>query len=291
MFVSAAVLLGWALGIPWLLEPLPSFHHHEARHGPLFFLSGLSLSLLADEISLSAARRRLAQALALLVALVGIATVVEFATGWNLHFEDLLFRQVLYATGIHDPGRLSLASAVTFVCLALALLGLDLQTPRGARPAQFLGFCTVLFSLLHFLGYLYGVDDLYRTFHQNSMAVHTTFLFLLLGLGILSARPDRGFIAVFNGPGVGGLMALSGHARGHSLHCPNRLAPSVWRASWPLRHQLWPGLIRLREYRHVLHPDHSGCALPYRLRRASGNRRPRSRHQQRTRILRCFIRL
>src|ERR1700685_1921929 len=39
------------------------------------------------------------------------------------------------------------------------------------------------------------------------MAIHTSFLFLLLALGVISARPDRGLVAVFYGPGIAGRMA------------------------------------------------------------------------------------
>jgi PAS domain S-box-containing protein len=207
MFVSAAVLLGWAFGIPWLLSISSHFASMRPVTALCFFLSGISLSFLADEASLTTVRRRLARASALLVALVGIATLVEFATGWNLRFEELFFRQALYATGIHDPGRVAVASATAFVCLGFALLLLDLETSRGARPSQFLGFCTVLLSLFHFLGYLYGITYLYRSILHNSMALHSAVLFLMLGLGALSARPDRGFFAVFDGHGVGGAMA------------------------------------------------------------------------------------
>lgn len=207
MFVSAAVLLGWAAHIPWLTNLSPRFVTMKPVTALCFFLSGFSLSLLAHLSSQTAAARRLSQGLSLFVVLVGIATVVEFATDVNLHFENLLFGSALHATGILDPGRLSLASGIAFILLGMALLLVDVETRKGARPAQYVCLCVVYMSLLHLLGYLYDVDDLYRTFRQNSMALHTAVLFFVLSLGVLAARPDRGLAAVFNAPGIAGQMA------------------------------------------------------------------------------------
>jgi PAS domain S-box-containing protein len=204
---SAAVLCGWAMDIPWLLGFSTRFVTMKPPTAAGFFFSGLSLWLLAPGDSIAAARRRFAQASAFLVALVGVATLVEFASGLDLHFENILFRHALYATGIPNPGRPSIATSLGFTFLGIAFILLDRETSRGWRPAEFLCFAAVLLALLNTLGYIYDVRDLYRTFHNNSMAVHTAVLFLLLGLGGLAARPDRGFVGILNGPGVAGRMA------------------------------------------------------------------------------------
>jgi PAS domain S-box-containing protein len=207
MFVSAAVLLGWAAHIPWLTNLSPRFVTMKPATALCFFLSGLSLSLLSPPSSNSAARGWVSQGMSLFVVLIGAATVMEFAAGVNLHFENLLFGSALDATGIPDPGRLSLASGIGFALLGLALLLVNVESRQGVRPAQYFALCVLYLSLLHLLGYLYDVDDLYRTFRQNSMAIYTAVLFFLLSLGLLAARPDKGLAAVFNGPGIAGQMA------------------------------------------------------------------------------------
>jgi PAS domain S-box-containing protein len=207
MFVSTAVLLGWAAHIPWLTNLSPRFVTMKPVTALCFFLSGFALSLLAPLSSNSAARGRVAQGMSLFVVLIGVATAIEFAAGVNLHFENLLFGGALDATGIPDPGRLSLASGIGFALLGLAMFLINVEFRHGVRPAQYFSLCVVYLSLLHLLGYLYDVDDLYRTFRQNSMALHTAVLFFVLGLGVLAARPDRGLAAVFNAPGIAGQMA------------------------------------------------------------------------------------
>jgi PAS domain S-box-containing protein len=207
MFVSAAVLSGWTPRIPWLTGLFSGFIVMKPVTALCFFLSGFSLSLLAPESSLTVARRRLAQVSAFLVTLIGIATTIEFATDYNLGFEGLLSRLALYATGVPNASRLSLASAIAFIFLGIALVFLDLETSRGARPVQLLAIGVLFFALINVLAYLYSADDLNRVLRLDSMATHTALLLLLLSLGAIAARPDRGPLAVFFGSGIVSPMA------------------------------------------------------------------------------------
>ena len=207
IFVSASVLFGWGANIPWLTNLSPRFITMKPLTAVCFLLSGGSLCLLVFRSSIAVARSRLAQVLALLVVFVGVATLAEFTVGVDFPFENSLFPGALGATGIPAPGRLALASAIAFVILGLALIFFDFETHRGARPAQYLALCVTDIALLHLLAYLFDFEDLYRTFHGNSMALHTAGLFFILGLGVFAARPDRGLAAGFNAPGIAGRMA------------------------------------------------------------------------------------
>jgi PAS domain S-box-containing protein len=207
MIVSVAVLSGWTPRIPWLTRLFSGFITMKPVTALCFFLSGFSLSLLAPESSLTVARRRLAQVSAFLVTIVGIATTIEFATGFNLGFEGVLSRLALYATGVPNAARLSLPSALAFIFLGIALVLLDLETSRGARPAPLLAIGVLFFALVNVLAYLYSADDLNRVPRLDSMATHTAVLLLLLGLGAIAARPDRGPLAVFFGSGIASPMA------------------------------------------------------------------------------------
>jgi PAS domain S-box-containing protein len=59
-----------------------------------------------------------------------------------------------------------------------------------------LSLAALLIALLALLGYAYGVAAFYRFGAYYGMALHTAGAFLALSLGILFARPDRGFMAV-----------------------------------------------------------------------------------------------
>jgi signal transduction histidine kinase len=125
----------------------------------------------------------------------------------NFGLDELLFRQALVATQIPNPGRMSPATAADFVLLGLALVVLDVEFPRGHRSAQYLALVTVGVGLIALLGYNYSVQALYQIYPYSSMALHTSLLFITLGLGALFARPDRGLMATITSEQGGGLMA------------------------------------------------------------------------------------
>ncbi len=207
VFVSLAVLIGWAADIPWLTNISPRFVTMKPLTALCFIFSGASLCSLVFSSSTAIARSRFARALALPVVIIGISTVVEFSAGVDFGFEDLVLGPALQATGLPAPGRLSLASAVSFVLLGLALFSLDFEDEWGVRLSQAFSLCVSDIAMVHLLGYVFDFEDLYRTFHGNSMAIHTAGLFFVLGLGVFSARPNRALAATFNSPTIAGRMA------------------------------------------------------------------------------------
>ena len=57
------------------------------------------------------------------------------------------------------------------------------------------------------LGYMYGVEALYAVREHKPISLLTVFGFLVLGAGILCARPDRGVVSVIAGDHAGGVLA------------------------------------------------------------------------------------
>ncbi len=80
-------------------------------------------------------------------------------------------------------------TAVNFTLLAAALLLIDVETPDGRRPGNWLALAIAANSYLAFLGYMYGVDALYQVAALSSVTVHTAVLLVLVSLGLALARP------------------------------------------------------------------------------------------------------
>jgi PAS domain S-box-containing protein len=237
---SATLLFARAAGFPGLTNLSPRIFTMKPVTALCFFLSGISLSLLVSASPLTPMRRRIAQAPALFVLLACVATCVEFATGWNVRFEDFLFPQSLFAAG--HPAHLSLAAAVAFALLSVALVLLDLETPQGVRTAQYLSLGVVLLSLIHLLIDLYTANDFSHAVRQDSLAVQSALLFFLLALGVIAARPDRGLAAVFCTPGIAGRM-------------PRRVLPAAVLST------ILTGWLQLLGERHGLYGTAVGLAL------------------------------
>lgn len=201
MLVGLLVLIGWAFNIAELKSILPGLVTMKANTALAFLLAGTTLWLL--QTGLPKPRYPLAQLCAASVLLIGALTLSQYLFGWELGIDQLLFRDE--GTGALHPGQMSPATAFNFTLLGLACLLLD--TRRGFRLVQGLVLSAGFVSLLAVIGYLYDVEALYRIGPYNSMAAHTALTFLVLSLGLICARIEHGFMAIFTSERAGGLLA------------------------------------------------------------------------------------
>lgn len=132
---------------------------------------------------------RAGQVLAGMVLLMGFLTLLEIIFGWNIGIDEAIFRDPFTSPELH-PGRISLIGACCMVLSGLALLLL------GRVSGQFLSLGCTFLALLSIIGYVSDVESLYRIEGFSSIAPHTAFAFLIISLGILAARPDRGIMNI-----------------------------------------------------------------------------------------------
>ncbi|HYR89242.1 MAG TPA: ATP-binding protein [Terriglobia bacterium] len=198
---GSLVLMGWSLRLPGLVAIHPLLGTMTPETGFCFVLTGAALSLAGTE---SAARwkHRLAKALAGLVVLKSLLTLSETWLGWSLSIDQLMFKGTLARI---FPGRMPTATALAFLFLGLAVLLIDRQI-GGLQMSELLSSAAVLIVLLALVGYAYGYVSLFLAPARRPLAFHTLFLFLVLSVGILAARPGRGLMAVALSKSGGGIM-------------------------------------------------------------------------------------
>ena len=209
------VLVGWVLDIGVLKSCLPGLVAMKANTALGLTLAGFALLVLAaappTNASTSTTKRlhRLAQACAAVVGLIGLLTLSEHLTGWDLRIDQLLFRDSAQTAATYFPGRMAPLSALNFLLVGVALLLLDDDdAPRsGFHAPEWLLSIVAFTSLLVMVGYLFGVESLVRVQDYTSMAIHTAMAFLLLSVSALCARPHRSFIARLSNEGAGGALA------------------------------------------------------------------------------------
>jgi PAS domain S-box-containing protein len=204
--VAALVVAAWPLHLPILHTVVPGGAAMKPLTAVCFALAGLSLWLQAQPLT-SAQRRRLALGSAAVVELVGLLMLTEHLLRLPVSVGDLLFPGALTATGITTAGRMSMSTALCFVLLGLTLLLLHGGARWRLRAAQALALGVVLFGLVGVEGYLFGMDALFRFTPYATTALHTSLLLVLLGFGVLLARPERGVMAVLISDNAGGRMA------------------------------------------------------------------------------------
>ncbi|MHB8912779.1 MAG: sensor domain-containing protein, partial [Lysobacter sp.] len=166
-----------------------------------FVLAGMSLWWLGSPAA-AVASRSAAWAARLLAAIVGVLallTLGEYILGWNPGIDLLLFDDTGHSPGAGAPGRMALMTAVNFALLAAALLLIDVETRGGKRPSNWLALAIAANAFLAILGYLYGVDALYRVAALTAVALHTAILFIVVSLGVACARPGTHFVGQIAG--------------------------------------------------------------------------------------------
>src|SRR5437763_649777 len=204
--VPCLALAGWALDIKTLRNVLPGQPQMVPNTALAFILTSVSLWLLRTEES-AVRWRRHARACAGAVTLMGLLTLGEYLSGLDLKIDTLLFSDSIRGAGVSFPGRPSPHTALSFLLVGSSLLLLPARAKRAHGFAQLLALAAFLIALLALVGYFYEVEFLYGITAYTGMALHTALTFILLGLGILFARADRGPMLVVMSDTPGGHMA------------------------------------------------------------------------------------
>jgi PAS domain S-box-containing protein len=199
-------MLGWWFDVNALKSVLPGLATMKFNTALCFFLSGASLYLSVAWQGHSR-WRKVAFGCAIVVVAISVATAIEYATGGNL-FVDQLFMRDLETEAIGaPPGRMSVATTVLFVLTGLALTVIDFRIGDRVVPAQLIALPAIFGGFFGVLGHLFEAGALYRFPPFSSMAVHTAALFVVVGVGVLFARPGNGLMAVLSSESVGGRLA------------------------------------------------------------------------------------
>ncbi|MEO5656690.1 MAG: ATP-binding protein [Nitrospiria bacterium] len=212
VIAGGLVLVGWALNVAWLKSLIPGLVAMNPVTALTFILAGIALRLSMAHHSFRS--RVAARGIGIAVAAVGTLKLAEYLFGWQTGIDRVLFENRLGAVGIFPPNRMAPNTALNFALLGSALFLLDIETPRGYRPAQTLTLVAACSSLLALIGYAYSVTPLYTMPSFIPMALNTALAFTILATGVLFARPDRGIMAA----------ALTDHLGGIAIR---RIVPAV----------------------------------------------------------------
>lgn len=208
--VGTLVLLSWAIDIRILKSLLPDYASMKPLTALCFVLCGLSLRVYStrpETLESRSARGIAALAMAAVAAIIALASLCEYLLHLDTGIDRMLFRQTILTADIANPGRMAPATALALMLLALALCCRDAVFPGAIRICETFSLLTTSLGFVAVLGYLYGVTALYRYSIYVSTALHTAVTLVMLGIGVLMARPSRGLVATATSELLGGLMA------------------------------------------------------------------------------------
>ena len=199
--IGGVVLLGWMSNQPLLENIIPGGHGAMKPNSAIaFVLAGFSLACSTHEPSRSSLRF-LAQPGALVVALIGSATLSEYLLNRDIGIDQMLFRLSRGTAPAHLQERMAFGTALGLTLLGVKLLILH----RHSRPllVRLLAVTTGVIGFLALLGSAYGFQQAHPIGSPlQPMAMITALAFLLLTSGTL---------LTFAGPGKRNFFA-GGHA-------------------------------------------------------------------------------
>jgi diguanylate cyclase (GGDEF)-like protein len=198
--IAAVVLTAWF--VPALAHALPAAWSLMKVNTALLALCS-ALSLLCSQPRRSKSMVMASQLIAVFIGLVGLAVLLEYATGTSLHVDTLLPINPLSA----PPGRMSPQSAFCFALLSVVLFLLRHRKRLGSIVGDvFLSALSVMVLVIA-SGYLYGALRLFGLSGDNRTAPQTLVCLLLLNFVAFGRRAEYGVFGILLGTGIGSRIA------------------------------------------------------------------------------------
>jgi len=204
--MACVVLYGWAFRVEILKSVLPGLVTMKVNTALGLGFSGIALWLQLPGKARSI-RTYSARFFALLVALIGAATLAEYLFGTNLGIDQLLFSDLEGSSGTSSPGRLAPTTATAFIAIGLALVFLDGKTRRGNGAAQGLSLWSGLIGMMAITGYVYHATVVPKVFLYTKVALHTAIGLFLISSAVFFARPHAGLAGDLTNEGAGSVVA------------------------------------------------------------------------------------
>lgn len=210
---SLVLLVGFFALVFWQLDnvlpntPLPDVGAMvNANAAVCFVLAGTSLRLQLH-IGSKNYLIQVAQGCAIVVLLIGLLTLLQYLSGWNLGIDELLFRDHAVSVPAY-PGRMGDNTALCFALTGLALWLHGRKTRRTDAVVQAATICAIAIALLALVGYAYDVQVFYQlVFYSTVMPKLTAVTVLVLGVGILALQADRGYMHGITSVAIGSMAA------------------------------------------------------------------------------------
>ncbi|QRN04780.1 diguanylate cyclase [Legionella sp. MW5194] len=180
---AAAYLIAVVIMVGWITRA-PQFATFGAGSLVMRFNTALCIVLTSSAVFALALKKRLAMLLSLLSGLIGLFTLLEYASGWDLGL-DYWFLIPQTAVDKGYPIRMGPNTAFCIVLLNAAILLYCLFKKTGTKLLQLVLVALVLcLSLAALFGYLLDIQLIYNWAGYPGMGAQSAFCFMLLSLSL-----------------------------------------------------------------------------------------------------------
>jgi PAS domain S-box-containing protein len=184
----------WLLGTPTMQSFSYGFGTMRMNAALSMILAGSGLALMAER-SATSARSAVARYCAILVALMGAATLAEYVMQLDFGIDELLTHAPNFPDGT-PSARMAPHTAMSLLLIGMAMLLFD-SARRGVRgAAQIASLLVLIIGFFALSGYFLSVDALYGVPGYTSMSLPTAIALTTLSVGLLASRPKRGVVSI-----------------------------------------------------------------------------------------------
>jgi PAS domain S-box-containing protein len=202
---GVVTLLGWAFAVPRLTDWAGTGIAMFTNTALCASTSGVALMLLAFQAGGRHWRRTGVRICAAFVALLAAVILSQHLTGVSLGIDTLLFDRPWGQRAAAAPMRMGPPASVSFVVLGFGLF-FATCAPRARRLAAALATFAVAVASLSLIGYWFGSDQLYTLVHLSAIALQTSIVIALLGVGLMAAIPEYGIVSLLCRDDAGGIL-------------------------------------------------------------------------------------
>lgn len=203
---ALATLAGWLLPVEWLVRP-------TRGSAPLTANAAIGLSLLAALLLIAAAPRRidgrsqtgLFTSIAILVLVLSGAIAAQSVLRVDLGIDQLIAEDFVNPQAEH-PGRTSLLGALSLALMAIAFLLLNASGRTAQRTGRVLAITVFAIGYFGLVMYMFSAQALYSQSSGTALSWRGAAMFVLIAIGYLLARPDRGITRWLRSTGTVGVL-------------------------------------------------------------------------------------
>ncbi|WP_339697139.1 ATP-binding protein [uncultured Roseivirga sp.] len=197
--VGLLVILGWYTQNSTLLRVIELGPTMKFNTAFSFVLSGIVILL----ISSSSINKKAYLPFSIAVFLISGFTLTEYFFS-NLNVIDYIAIQDKLST--KSPGRMSLATCLNFLLFSLSTWLISSSKKKSRKVGEYFIVIILILSTLSIISFLLQVPMSNRLAIIDTMAIHTSVLFILLGIATSLKNPETGFIAFRNSRSAGDKM-------------------------------------------------------------------------------------
>ena len=183
---GAFMLTGWAAGFSSVVGAIPNAPTMKANTSLGFILSGVSMLFITVRGRFAGLALKVANLATVCAGAIGLMTLLEYVFGVNLRVDELLAVDFLTPRDAF-PGRMGVNGAICLLLASVALWILGRPAAKGSSNATvaWVGALMVGIAIDAVIAHFEARRSGYNWLNMMSMAVHTAFLYTLLGIAFL----------------------------------------------------------------------------------------------------------